>query len=67
MTKDEKSYVRKVFAYISFGYVLIFCTVAFGFHVAVIEVISFWPIFSGVIGYLSSLGVANYLTTPKDT
>lgn len=67
MTSKEKSYLRMVFAIISFGYVLTFCTIAFGFHLAGFEVLSFWPIFSGVIGYLTSLQVANYLSTPKDT
>lgn len=66
MTKEQKSKDRRMFAFVAFFYVIGFCTISFGFHVAGYDVIAFWPIFSGVIGYLGSLGVANYITSPKD-
>jgi len=67
MKATTKSKARQITFWISFIYVLLFTTIAFGFHLASFEVISFWPIFSGTIGYLSSLGIANYLSTPKST
>jgi len=65
MEVKEKDLLRKWFAIISFAYVLVFCTVAFGFHLGKYDVISFWPIFSGVIGYLTTLGAVHYFTSPK--
>jgi len=67
ITAASKSRLRKAVFISSYVYVIIFSVVMFGFHVGGFEVVSFWPIFSGVIGYLGSLGVANYFTTPQDT
>ncbi len=67
MTAQQKSKMRMVAFWVSFTYVLIFTAVAFGFHLASFDVMTFWPIFSATIGYITSLGVASYLTTPKDT
>ena len=67
MTIRDKDLLRKWTFIISFAYVLLFCTVAFIAHLMGKQVITFWPIFSGVIGYLGSLGVANYISSPKAT
>jgi hypothetical protein len=67
MTAERKSFERRLFFWVSFAWVLISGTTMLVLHAAKVEVVSFWPIFSGILGYLGSLGVANYMTTPKGT
>jgi len=67
MKASLKSRDRKIAFWASMIYVMVFTLVMFGFHVSGVEVISFWVIYSGTIGFLTSLGVANYITTPKGT
>jgi len=67
MTAEDKSETRQMLLFVAVAYVLLFCTAAFAFHVNGVEVVSFYPIFSGVIAFMTSLGVANYMSTPKDT
>jgi len=62
-----KSKDRRIAFWLSFIYVLILTAILLYLHAKKIEVVSFWPIFSGTLGFLGTLGVANYATTPKDT
>jgi len=67
MTAKEKSKQRSIFFWVSVSYILLMTTVLFIFQILDYKVNDFLPIFANTTAFLGSLGITNYLTTPKDT